>query len=68
MFKDDKIPKHALQVRTKILRKAKFIIPFARFSCLLSDDSVGRIARELWWTNREFFCDDLIPLWFSMLI
>jgi hypothetical protein len=26
----------------KILRKAKFTIPFARFSCLLPDDFAGR--------------------------
>jgi hypothetical protein len=31
--------KYHLQVRTKILRKAILVIPFARSSCLLPDDS-----------------------------
>jgi hypothetical protein len=30
--------------------------------------TVGRIARELWWTNQEFCPVDIIPPWFSMLI
>jgi hypothetical protein len=51
----------------KRLLKAKFIIPFACFSCLLPDDSAGRIARELWWTIQEFFSVDIIPPWFSIL-
>jgi hypothetical protein len=32
------------------------------------DDSVGRIARELWWKNTEFLLVEVIPTWFSMLI
>jgi hypothetical protein len=28
----------------------------------------GMIARELWWTNQEFYLVDIIPPWFSMLI
>jgi hypothetical protein len=47
--------------------KAKFIIPFACSSCLLPDDSAGRIARELWWTN-QFSSVNFIPPWFSMLM
>jgi hypothetical protein len=35
---------------------------------LLLDDSAGRIAKELWWTNREFSSVDIIPPWFSILI
>jgi hypothetical protein len=31
----------------KILSKAKLIISFANFSCLLSDNSAGQIARKL---------------------
>jgi hypothetical protein len=26
-----------------------------------------RIARELWWTNQEFYPVDIIPSWLSML-
>jgi hypothetical protein len=33
--------------KKKILRKAKFIIPFARTSSLVLADFAGRIAREL---------------------
>jgi hypothetical protein len=51
-----------------MLRKDKFIIPFARSSCLPPDDSASRIARELWLTNQEFFSVDIIPQWFSMLM
>jgi hypothetical protein len=29
-------------------------------SASLIDDSAGRIARELWWTNQEFFPADII--------
>jgi hypothetical protein len=25
-------------------------------------------ARELWWTNQEFYPADIIPPWFSMHI
>jgi hypothetical protein len=35
--------------------------------CLL-DYSAGRIARELWWKNQEFYPAGIIPLLFSMLI
>jgi hypothetical protein len=35
---------------------------------LLLDDSVGRIARKLWWTNQEISLVNIIPPWFSMLI
>jgi hypothetical protein len=52
----------------KILRKAKFIISFAHFSCLLPDGSAGRIARELRWTSEEFSSADIIPSWYSLLI
>jgi hypothetical protein len=38
------------------------------FSAFLLDNSVGRIFRELWWTNQEIFPADIITLWFSMLI
>jgi hypothetical protein len=31
----------------------QILVPFAHLSCLLPDDSAGRIARELWWTNQE---------------
>jgi hypothetical protein len=34
---------------------------------LIADDSAGRIAKELWWTNEEFSSADIIPPWFSML-
>jgi hypothetical protein len=27
-----------------------------------------RIARELWWTNKEVSLVDVIPPWFSILI
>jgi hypothetical protein len=35
---------------------------------LLMDDSIDRIARELWWANQEFSPANIIPPWFSMLI
>jgi hypothetical protein len=37
-------------------------------SCLLPDDSAGRIARELWWMNQEFSSVNFMPPWFSMLM
>jgi len=49
------------EVRIKILRKAKFIIPFAHSSCLLPDDSAGRFAKELLWENQEFSSVNIIP-------
>jgi hypothetical protein len=67
----DKILRHVnitWKVRTKILRKAKFIISFASPFCLLPDNSAGRIAEELWWMNQEFSSVDIIPPRFSMLI
>jgi hypothetical protein len=30
--------------------------------------TAGRIDRELWWTNEEFYSVDIIAPWFSMLI
>jgi hypothetical protein len=60
--------KNHLQVWTKILRKAKLIIFFTRSSSLKPDDSGGRIARELSWTNRALSSVDIIPPWFSMFI
>jgi hypothetical protein len=57
-----------MQEWTKILRKVKFIISFARSSWLLPDDSAARIARELWWKNQELSPVDIIPPRFSMLI
>jgi hypothetical protein len=68
MSKDFTACKNHLQVRTKILPKTIFIIPFARSSCLLPDDSAGRIGRELWYTYPEFSSVDIIPPWLSMLI
>jgi hypothetical protein len=35
---------------------------------LLVGDSAGRIARELLWTNQEFFLINIIPAWFSMFL
>jgi hypothetical protein len=35
---------------------------------MLADDSAGKIDRELWWTNQEFFSVDGIPPMFSMLM
>jgi hypothetical protein len=35
---------------------------------LLLDDTAGRTARELLWTNQEFSPVNIIPPWFSMLI
>jgi hypothetical protein len=45
----------------EILREAIFIISFTSSPALLLDDFAGRIARELWWTNKEFFPVDIIP-------
>jgi hypothetical protein len=61
--KDLRHVKNHLQVRTKLVRKVKFIIPLACSSCLLPDDSAGRIYRELWWTNKEFSSVDITPPW-----
>jgi hypothetical protein len=35
---------------------------------LLLDGSAGRLAREIWWTNEEYYPVDIIPPCFSMLI
>jgi hypothetical protein len=35
---------------------------------LLLDVSDGMLARELWWTNQQFFPVDIIPPCFSMCI
>jgi hypothetical protein len=35
---------------------------------LLLDDSIGRISRELWWTNQEFSPVNFIPPLFSIVI
>jgi hypothetical protein len=48
--------------------KAKFIISFAKFLLICCWMTVGRIARELWWTNQEFYHVCIIPPWLSMLI
>jgi hypothetical protein len=55
-------------ISKKILQNTKFIISFAHSSCLLPDDSAGRIVRDLWWMDQEFSSVDFIPPWFSMLI
>jgi hypothetical protein len=39
-----------------------------RSFCLLLDESAGRIARELWWTNHKLSSVDVSPPWYSMLI
>jgi hypothetical protein len=49
--------------------QGQILIPLAYSSCLLPDDSAGRIARELWWTNQEFSSANIIILpWFCTLI
>jgi hypothetical protein len=35
---------------------------------MLRDDATGRIVEELWWTNKQFSCIDIIPEGFPMLI
>jgi hypothetical protein len=35
---------------------------------LLLDNSAGKFARELWWTNQEISTVDIIPPWLSVLI
>jgi hypothetical protein len=56
--------KKSLISMKQILRKARFIIPFASSSCLIPDDSADRISRDLWWTIQELFSVDIIPPWF----
>jgi hypothetical protein len=41
---------------------------FAKFFLFRYWMTVGRIARELWWTNQEISPVDIIPSWLSMLI
>jgi hypothetical protein len=45
-----------MQVWTKMLHKAKFIIAFACSSCLLPHDSAGKIARALVNESGDFLC------------
>jgi hypothetical protein len=33
---------------------------------LLLDYSAGRISKELWWLNQEFYPVDIIPPWSSI--
>jgi hypothetical protein len=33
--------------------QGQILFPFAQFSCLLPDDSDGRITRELWWRSQK---------------
>jgi hypothetical protein len=35
---------------------------------LLLDNSAGKFAKELWWTNQEISPVDIIPPWLSVLI
>jgi hypothetical protein len=44
------------------------VIFFASSSYFSADDSVGRIARKLWWTNQACSPVDIILPWFSMPI
>jgi hypothetical protein len=47
----------------------QILVPFAHSSCLLPNDSAGRITRELWWISQVFpSADIIIPAWFSMLM
>jgi hypothetical protein len=44
--------------------QGKILTPFVHTSYLLAVDSSGRIARELWWTSREFSSAGIIKrLW-----
>jgi hypothetical protein len=52
--------------RTKILLKAKFIFSSPVTPALLLEDCAGMIARELWWTNQEFFLVDIIPTLYAI--
>jgi hypothetical protein len=47
--------------------QGKILIPFAHSSCLVTDDSAGRNAGELWWT-KQVSSVDIIPPRFSMLM
>jgi hypothetical protein len=52
-----------LKVSTKYFPRRNLSFPSPAPSLLL-DDSAGRIARELWWTNPEFYPVDITPPWF----
>jgi hypothetical protein len=52
----------------KNIYQAKFIIFFASSSYLLLDDFAGRFARELLWTNQEFYSVGIISPWLFMLL
>jgi hypothetical protein len=60
--------KKTLASINKNILQGQILIPFSRFPCLLPDDSTGRIAKEVYWTNKEFSPVDTIPPWVSMLI
>jgi hypothetical protein len=59
--------KKSLASINKNTSQGQTVIPFAHSSCLLQDDSAGRIARELWWMGQEFSSVNIIiSPWFSM--
>jgi hypothetical protein len=57
--------KELFEVWTKIIRNS---FPSPVPPALLLDHSVGKIYRELWWANQEFYRVDIIPQSFSMLM
>jgi hypothetical protein len=53
----------------KNILQGQVLILYVHSSCLLPDDSAGRIAKELWWIKQEFsHVNIIIPPWFSVLI
>jgi hypothetical protein len=44
------------------------MISLAKFLLICYWMTIGGIAREVLWTNKEFSPVDIIPPWFSMLI
>jgi hypothetical protein len=59
--------KKSLASINKNTSQGQTVIPFVHSSCLLQDDSAGRIARELWWMGQEFSSVNIIiSPWFSM--
>jgi hypothetical protein len=47
--------------------QGQIVIPLAHFFYLLPDDTAGSIAKELWWTNKEFSSAIIIiPPWLSL--
>jgi hypothetical protein len=48
----------------EILHKANFSILLPVSPALVLVDSAGWIARELWWTNKEYSLIDIIPPWY----